>query len=57
MQGVEGMDESRVRSDDRMDARCLTVFYGYGRLAHALVSTHCREVLRVAIHECGGERK
>ena len=43
MQGIAGMDESWVSSDDRMDARCLNVFYGYVRLAYALVSTHHRE--------------
>ena len=28
MHGVEGMDESRVSSDDCMDAQCLADFYG-----------------------------
>ena len=57
MQGVEGMDESRVSSDDRVNARCFTDFYGYGRLAYARVSTHCRRILRVAMNEWGAERK
>ena len=57
MQGVERMDESRVSSDDRMDAQYLTDFYGYFRLAYALVTTHCRGVLRVAMHECADKRK
>ena len=57
MQGFTRMDKSRVSSDDRVDARCLADFYGDDRQAHARVSTHCREVLRVAMHSCGDERK
>ena len=58
MQGVEGMDKSRVISDDRMDARCLTVFYGYVRLAYVLVCEWCTGLrVRVAMHECGDERR
>ena len=55
MNGVERMNESRMSSDDRMDALCLTDFYGYGCLAYAWVSTHCRGVFRVAMHEYGDE--
>ena len=44
-----------MSSDDRVDARCLDDFYGDGRLAYARVSTHCREVLRVAMHGCSDE--
>ena len=55
MNGVEGMNESRMSSDDRMDALCLTDFYGYGCLVYAWVSTHCRGVFQVAMHEYGDE--
>ena len=57
MDGVEGIYESRVSSDDRVDARCLTDISGKVHLAHARVSTHCREVLRVAMLGYGDERK
>ena len=53
MNGTTRMDESRVSSYDRMDARCLADFSGYGRPAIALVSTHCREATRVSTHGCG----
>ena len=56
MRGVARMYQSRVSSDDRVDARCLADFYGDGRLALARVSTHCRKVLRVAMHGCGDQR-
>ena len=54
MDGIARMDESRVSSDDRMDARGLAIFSVYCRLAYALVSTHCRESLRVSGHGRGG---
>ena len=57
MQGDARMDESQVSSDDRMDARCLVDFYGDGRLAYARISTHCREVLRMAVQGYGDEQK
>ena len=57
LQGVQGMDESQVSSDDRVDARCFSNFSGNVCLAHAQVSTHCREVLRVAMQGYGDERK
>ena len=53
MNGIARMDESLVSSDDRMDARCLADFSGYGRPAYALVSTHCREATRVPRHGRG----
>ena len=55
--GVEGMEESRVSSDDRVDARCLANFSGKVHLAHACFLTHCLEVLRVAMQGYGDEQK
>ena len=49
MYGIARMDESRVSSDDRIDARCLAVSSGYGRPAYALVSTHCREAMDLTL--------
>ena len=39
LQGVEGMDKSRVSSDDRANVRYLANFCGNGHLACAWVST------------------
>ena len=53
MNDTARMDESRVSSNDDMDAPCLADFSGYGHLAHALVSTHDREAMRVSRHGRG----
>ena len=57
LQGCAGMGNCRVSSDHRLDHWCLADFCGKGRLACARVSTHCHEVLLVALHGCGDERK
>ena len=53
MNGIARMDESWVSSDDRIYARCLAEFSGYGHPAHAPVSTHYREATRVSRHGRG----
>ena len=47
----------RVRYDGRVYQCLLAGFGSKVRFAFARVSTYCREVLRVAMHGYGGERK
>ena len=50
LKDCEGMVDYRVSSDDRVYQFHLAGFCGKVHLARACVSTHCHEILLVAMH-------